>query len=54
ENIRSDSELEFRYFTTVVYVCVSYILGLTKQIENYDIVRKYFEESNRKVKEKQR
>lgn len=33
----------YRYFTTVVYVCLAYILGLAKEIDNYQIVRDFFE-----------
>lgn len=33
----------YRYFTTTVYVCIAYIKGLTKQIENSDEVIKFFE-----------
>ncbi len=33
----------YRYFTTVLYVCVAYILGLTKEIENSDTVLDFFE-----------
>lgn len=33
----------YRYFTTVVYVCIAYIKGLTKEIDNYEIVRVFFE-----------
>lgn len=32
----------YRYFTTVVYVCIAYINGLTKEIENSEIVKEYF------------
>lgn len=33
----------YRYFTTVAYVCIAYILGLAKEIDNYQIVRDFFE-----------
>ncbi len=33
----------YRYFTTTVYVCVAYIMGLTKQIDNSEEVIKFFE-----------
>ncbi len=33
----------FRYFTTVLYVSIAYIKGLTKEIDNYEIVKKFFE-----------
>ncbi len=35
--------VDYRYFTTVVYVCIAYIMGLTKEFDNYTIVKKYFE-----------
>lgn len=41
-NERTNTFVKYRYYTTVVYVVVAYILGLTKEIENYEIVRKYF------------
>ena len=33
----------YRYFTTTLYVCIAYIMGLTKQIDNSDEVIKFFE-----------
>ncbi|MBP3494978.1 MAG: hypothetical protein J6K52_02105 [Clostridia bacterium] len=33
----------YRYFTTTLYVCIAYIMGLTKQINNSDEVIKFFE-----------
>lgn len=32
----------YRYFTTVLYVCIAYILGLTKQIDNSATVIDFF------------
>ena len=32
----------YRYFTTTIYVCVAYILGLTKEIDNGKIVEDFF------------
>ena len=32
----------YRYFTTTLYVCIAYILGLTKEIENSQIVADFF------------
>ena len=32
----------YRYFTTVVYVAVAYMEGLTRQIQNYKAVRDFF------------
>ena len=34
----------YRYFTTVIYVAVAYILGLTKEIDNAEIVKNYFKQ----------
>ena len=42
ENIRNKDEVIYRYFTTVVYVAIANIHGLTKMIDNYDNVRKFF------------
>ena len=36
----------YRYFTTVVYVCVAFINGLTKDINNVEIVKQFFEKHN--------
>ncbi len=45
-NIRYDDpdnkSVVYRYFTTVVYVAVAYILGLTKEIDNAEIVKDFF------------
>ena len=32
----------YRYFTTTLYVCLAYILGLTKEINNSEIVAGFF------------
>lgn len=32
----------YRYFTTTLYVCIAYILGLTKEIENSKLVEEFF------------
>lgn len=42
KNTLEGQEVIYRYFTTVIYVCIAYVLGLTKEIENYDIVRQFF------------
>lgn len=42
KNRKEESYVIYRYFTTVVYVFVAYINGLTSEIENYKIVRDYF------------
>ena len=33
----------YRYFTTTLYVCLAYILGLTKEMENAQRVIEFFE-----------
>ena len=33
--------VHYRYFTTVIYVCIAYIYGLTKEVENVETVRKF-------------
>ena len=49
ENIRCNIEDKkicyIRYFTTVIYVLIAFMFGLTKKINNYKIVYKYFEEN---------
>lgn len=40
-NIRTDEEVIYRYFTTVVYVILAYVFGKTKEISNYKIVREF-------------
>lgn len=42
ENYRTLTTVIYRYYTTVVYVAVAFVLGLTKEINNYQIVRRYF------------
>lgn len=32
----------YRYFTTTLYVCIAYMLGLTKEIDNSKIVEDFF------------
>lgn len=32
----------YRYFTTVLYVCIAYINGLTKEFDNVQAVKEYF------------
>ena len=32
----------YRYFTTTLYVCIAYILGLTKEVDNSKIVEDFF------------
>lgn len=33
----------YRYFSTVIYCAIAYVLGLTREIDNYEIVKDYFE-----------
>jgi len=42
ENIRTNKACTFRYFTTVLYVAIAHMLGLTKEIDNYEKVRDFF------------
>ena len=39
----------YRYFTTTLYVCIAYILGLTKEIENSQLVADFFIKHKRKT-----
>ena len=39
-------EFHYRYFSTVVYVCFAYILGLTKQINNSRIIKRFLEKNS--------
>lgn len=47
-NDRTEEEVIYRYFTTVIYVCIAYMKGLVKQIDNIDIVKQFFQEHIRK------
>ena len=43
-NVRNeDGSALYRYFTTVVYVAIAYMKGLTSRIDNYKDVRNFFE-----------
>lgn len=43
-NVRNeDGSALYRYFTTVVYVAIAYMKGLTSRIDNYKDVRDFFE-----------
>ena len=42
-NIRTDSHVKYRYFTTVLYVVIASVFGLTKEIENYDVVERFLQ-----------
>lgn len=39
----NDGSVEFyyRYFTTVIYVCFAYVLGLTKEVDNVSILKEF-------------
>lgn len=37
------SYVNYRYFSTVVYVALASALSLTKEINNYEIVKSFFE-----------
>ena len=40
--VSSDNQpVHYRYFTTVIYVCIAYIYGLTKEAENAGEVKKF-------------
>ncbi len=36
--------VHYRYFTTVIYVCIAYINGLVKEIDNVTLVKNFFAE----------
>ncbi len=44
--LNKDNQVHFyyRYFSTVIYVCVAFILGLTKEEENVEIFKKFLKE----------
>lgn len=52
-NIRNKTtdknELIFRYFSTVIYVLVACSLGLTRNMDNYEEVRSFFEKNASKA-----
>lgn len=37
-----ESYVVYRYFTTVLYVAIAYINGLTRMVDNYQMVRDFF------------
>ena len=39
---KDDSYVIYRYFSTVIYVAIAYANGLTKQIDNYELVKAFF------------
>ena len=42
-NISEEEQyVHYRYFTTVLYVCIAYIKGLVKEIDNVEQVRSFF------------
>lgn len=40
-NYRSREQVCYHYFTTVIYVVIACIMGLTKQVDNADTVREF-------------
>lgn len=50
---KSDSYVIYRYFSTVVYVAIASSLGLTREIDNYEIVKSFFLKKKDKLKSKQ-
>lgn len=44
---KDKSYVIYRYFTTVIYVFIAYINGLTKEIDNYSIVKSWFESKSK-------
>lgn len=44
---KEKSYVIYRYYSTVLYVFISYIKGLTKEIENTEIVRDYLKRKNK-------
>lgn len=41
---KTDKSAIIRYFTTVIYVSIAYMKGLTREIDNYETVKRFFEE----------
>ena len=50
---RCDSYVIYRYFSTVVYVAIASSLGLTREIENYGIVKSFFEKEKAELESEQ-
>lgn len=50
---KCDSYVIYRYFSTVVYVAIASSLGLTREINNYEIVKSFFEKKKDELKSKQ-
>ena len=44
ENERTSREVVYRYFTTVVYVVIAVVFGLSREIENYESVRRFLKD----------
>ncbi len=42
----ADGSALYRYFTTVIYVAIAYLHGLTREISNYSAVREFFISKN--------
>ena len=41
---KDNQPVSYNYFTTVIYCAIAYVFGLTKQIDNYDIVLDFFKQ----------
>ena len=50
---RCDSYVIYRYFSTVVYVAIASSRGLTREIENYGIVKSFFEKEKAELESEQ-
>lgn len=48
ENTRSEEEVIYRYFTTVIYVAIAKITGLDREMDNYNSVKEFFMKSQHK------
>ena len=49
-NVRNDDgSALYRYFTTVVYVAIAYMKGLTAKVDNCKVVRDFFEAYTRSI-----
>ena len=48
-NVKNNTYVIYRYFTTVIYVAIAYILNLTKEIENVNIVKEFFKKQIKKI-----
>lgn len=46
-NVRSNEHVVYRYFTTVIYVVLAYICGLTKEINNYETIKNFLKKNTK-------